>query len=122
VIRLPSTRISGSGTGTGGADLIELGVPFSDPIADGPVIQRASDRALRAGMNTLVKAARARAGDSPLLTDSDPAIQLSEPSAAVWLRTLAKDASLQAGVDGVLMTDLCVEEAEEPWGGCARRA
>ncbi len=36
----------------GGADLIELGVPFSDPIADGPVIQRASDRALRAGMTT----------------------------------------------------------------------
>src|SRR5690349_9606950 len=34
----------------GGADLIEFGVPFSDPIADGPVIQRASDRALRAGM------------------------------------------------------------------------
>src|ERR1700684_2650288 len=35
----------------GGADLIELGVPFSDPIADGPVIQRGSDRALRAGLN-----------------------------------------------------------------------
>src|SRR5919107_3380729 len=44
----------------GGADLIELGVPFSDPIADGPVIQRASDRALRAGM-TLPKVLEAAA-------------------------------------------------------------
>src|SRR6202163_1018626 len=47
----------------GGADLIELGVPFSDPIADGPVIQRGSDRALRAGttLNTVLKiAARIR--------------------------------------------------------------
>src|SRR5260370_41564726 len=43
----------------GGADLIELGVPFSDPIADGPVIQRGSDRALRAGttLNTVLKIA-----------------------------------------------------------------
>ncbi len=46
----------------GGADLVELGVPFSDPIADGPVIQRAGERALQAG-TTLTRRARNRPGD-----------------------------------------------------------
>jgi tryptophan synthase alpha chain len=95
----------------GGADLIELGVPFSDPIADGPVIQRASDRALRAGMTTrkvldIVRAVR-RTSEIPILLFS-----YLNPLLRYGFDALAKD-SAQAGVDGVLMTDLCVEEAQD---------
>lgn len=96
----------------GGADLIELGVPFSDPIADGPVIQRASDRALRAGMTTrkvleIVREVR-RKSQIPILLFS-----YLNPLLRYGFDALAKD-SAQAGVDGILMTDLCVEEAEDP--------
>ncbi|MFL6449859.1 MAG: tryptophan synthase subunit alpha [Bryobacteraceae bacterium] len=96
----------------GGADLIELGVPFSDPIADGPVIQRASDRALRAGMTTrkvleIVREVR-RESEIPILLFS-----YLNPLLRYGFDALAKD-SAHAGVDGVLMTDLCIEEAEEP--------
>lgn len=95
----------------GGADLIELGVPFSDPIADGPVIQRASDRALRAGMTTrrildIVREIR-RKSEIPILLFS-----YLNPLLRYGFDALAKD-SAQAGVDGVLMTDLCVEEAAD---------
>jgi tryptophan synthase alpha chain len=95
----------------GGADLIELGVPFSDPIADGPVIQRASDRALRAGTNIpklldVVRTIR-RSSQIPILLFS-----YLNPLLRYGFERLAADASA-AGVDGVLMTDLCVEEAEE---------
>jgi tryptophan synthase alpha chain len=95
----------------GGADLIELGVPFSDPIADGPVIQRASDRALRAGMTmrkvlAIVREIR-RSSEIPLLLFS-----YLNPLLRYGFDALAKD-SAEAGVDGVLMTDLCIEEAED---------
>lgn len=95
----------------GGAALIELGVPFSDPIADGPVIQRASDRALHAGMTTrkvleIVREVR-RKSEIPILLFS-----YLNPLLRYGFDALAKD-SVQAGVDGVLMTDLCVEEAED---------
>jgi len=95
----------------GGADLIELGVPFSDPIADGPVIQRASDRALRAGMTMrkvleIVREIR-RTSEIPILLFS-----YLNPLLRYGFDALAKD-SAQAGVDGVLMTDLCIEEAED---------
>jgi tryptophan synthase alpha chain len=93
----------------GGADLIELGVPFSDPIADGPVIQRGSDRALKAG-TTLRKvldiAAEIRSqSEIPLLlfTYLNPALRYG-------FEALARDA-VQAGIDGCLLTDLSVEEA-----------
>src|SRR5271165_1437677 len=96
----------------GGADLIELGVPFSDPIADGPVIQRASDRALRAGMNLsrLLESVREirRASQIPLLLFS-----YMNPLLRYGFERLARDAS-EAGIDGVLLTDLSVEEADEP--------
>lgn len=92
-----------------GTDLIELGVPFSDPVADGPVIQRASARALAAG-TTLKKvldiARQIRAkSEVPLLlfTYLNPALHYG-------LEKLAKDAKA-AGIDGVLLTDLSVEEA-----------
>lgn len=98
----------------GGADLIELGVPFSDPIADGPVIQRASDRALRAGMTLpkLLETVREirRHSEIPLLLFS-----YLNPLLRYGFDKLARDAS-SVGIDGVLLTDLCIEEATEPVG------
>ncbi len=96
----------------GGASLIELGVPFSDPIADGPVIQRASDRALQAGMTLprllqSVKEIRRHSG-IPLLLFS-----YLNPLLRYGFERLAGDA-VEAGIDGVLLTDLCVEEAKVP--------
>lgn len=95
----------------GGAGLIELGVPFSDPIADGPVIQRASERALKAGMKlrTLLETVREirRRSQIPLLLFS-----YMNPLLRYGFDKLAADAA-QAGIDGVLLTDLCVEEAED---------
>lgn len=95
----------------GGADLIELGVPFSDPIADGPVIQAAGDRAIKAG-TTLAKvleiAAKIReTSEIPLLlfTYLNPALRYG-------FARLAKDAKA-AGIDGCLLIDASVEEAAE---------
>jgi tryptophan synthase alpha chain len=94
-----------------GADVIELGVPFSDPVADGPVIQRASDRALRsgttlAGVLELVTRLR-RKTQVPLVLFSyfNPILQMG-------LERFA-DATAKAGADGVLVTDLTPEEAAE---------
>lgn len=96
----------------GGADLIELGVPFSDPIADGPVIQRAAERALKAGMTLpgLLRVVRKvrRTSDIPLLLFS-----YLNPLLRYGFEKLARDTA-DAGVDGVLLTDLCIEEAGEP--------
>lgn len=93
----------------GGVDLVELGVPFSDPIADGPVIQRASERALRAGtsLSRVLEAARQirRASEVPLLL-----FTYLNPVLRYGLEALARDAA-GAGVDGLLLTDLSVEEA-----------
>ena len=93
----------------GGADLIELGVPFSDPIADGPVIQRAGQRALAAG-TTLAKvldiAFQVRLkSEVPLLL-----FTYLNPVLRYGLDTLARDAAA-AGIDGCLLTDASVEEA-----------
>jgi len=92
-----------------GADVIELGVPFSDPVADGPVIQRASERALHsgttlAGVLSLVKSLRAKT-DVPLVLFSyfNPVLQYG-------LDTFG-DAAKTAGADGALITDLTPEEA-----------
>ena len=92
-----------------GADAIELGVPFSDPLADGPVIQRASERALKAGA-TLPKILAAlpewrRRTKLPLVLFSyyNPILQYG-------LKKFATDAQ-RAGVDGVLVVDLAPEEA-----------
>lgn len=96
----------------GGADLIELGVPFSDPIADGPVIQRASDRALRAGatLKGLLEAVREirRESEIPILLFS-----YLNPLLRFGFERLSEEAAA-AGIDGVLLTDLCVEEASDP--------
>lgn len=100
-----------------GVDVLELGVPFSDPIADGPVIQRASERALRRGVTLsttldLVRAIRARTTlPVVLFTYLNPLLRLG-------LVRAAEDARA-AGVDGVLVTDLPPEEAGE-WREAAR--
>ena len=93
------------------ATLIELGVPFSDPMADGPVIQRASERALKNNFglqDILDTAARARKQiDTPIILFSyyNPLLQFG-------LKRLAQ-AAKDAGVDGVLVTDLTPEESGE---------
>ena len=94
-----------------GADVIELGVPFSDPVADGPVIQRASERALRSGTSLtgvlgLVKSLREKS-DVPLVVFSyfNPVLQMGLEKFA--------DAAKEAGADGALITDLTPEEAGE---------
>jgi tryptophan synthase alpha chain len=93
----------------GGADLIELGVPFSDPVADGPVIQRAGYRAIRAGTNlrkVLGIATRIRERSAiPILL-----FTYLNPVLRYGLEALARDASA-AGIDGCLLTDASVEEA-----------
>jgi len=95
-----------------GADIIELGVPFSDPVADGEVIQRASESALRNGVtlrDALTCVARAKQHiDVPIVLFSyfNPLLKFGEDR-------LANEAK-QAGVDAVLVTDLIPEEAE-PW-------
>ena len=101
----------------GGADLIELGVPFSDPIADGPVIQRAAERALCA-RHDAVSRARDRARDPQAVRDSAAAVHLPESRDAIRLARLARDAAA-AGIDGCLLTDMSVEEAE-PYVGAMR--
>jgi tryptophan synthase alpha chain len=101
----------------GGVDLIELGVPFSDPIADGPVIQRAADRALCAGttLHAVLDIARhvREQSDVPLLL-----FTYMNPVMRYGLSPLARDAAA-AGVDGCLLTDMSVEEAE-PYIGAMR--
>jgi tryptophan synthase alpha chain len=94
-----------------GADIIELGVPFSDPLADGPVIQRATERALRAG-TTLD-------GVLALVTDVRPTLGVplvlftyANPVARMGFERFAQRAA-EAGVDGVLTLDLPLEEAGE---------
>jgi tryptophan synthase alpha chain len=103
----------------GGADLVELGVPFSDPIADGPVIQRGSDRALKAGTNlrrVLEIAAEIRKrSEIPLLL-----FTYMNPVLRYGLEPLAK-AAVASGIDGCLMTDLSVEEAD-PYIDVMRKA
>lgn len=95
-----------------GADVIELGVPFSDPLADGPVIQRASERAVARGVRlsdvlgvcTEIRAARSEAGII-LFSYLNPVVRFG-------MDAFAKGAKA-AGADGVLLTDMIVEEAEE---------
>jgi tryptophan synthase alpha chain len=95
----------------GGADLIEFGVPFSDPIADGPIIQAAGDRAIRAGMTmkrVLETAAEIRkTSEIPILL-----FTYLNPVLRYGFARLAADAKA-AGIDGCLLIDVSVEEADE---------
>ena len=95
-----------------GADVIELGVPFSDPVADGPVIQRASERALKNGTSlshvlsvaTKVRKARPAAG-LIIFSYWNPVLRLG-------LDRFCNEAQ-QAGIDGALITDLTIEESDD---------
>jgi len=94
-----------------GADILELGVPFSDPMADGPVIQRASERALRHGIGArdcleLVRRVR-KHSDIPIVLFS-----YLNPLLALGLDQVGSEL-VHAGIDGVLATDLVPEEAAE---------
>lgn len=95
--------------GRQGADLIELGIPFSDPLADGPVIQRASQRALAGGVSlarVLDLVREIRGGLSlPLVL-----LTYYNPVLAFGLKAFAQ-AAVEAGVDGVIVADLPPEEA-----------
>ena len=93
----------------GGADIIELGVPFSDPMADGPTIQRASERALAHGMSlrrvlALVSAFRRDNSRTPVVL-----MGYANPVEAYGIGAFARDAGA-AGVDGVLVVDYPPEE------------
>lgn len=92
------------------ADIIELGVPFSDPIADGPVIQRATERALRNRM-TLQKVLQL--GEEVRRQSEVPLVLFSyfNPLLNYGLEKLAQDA-VKSGFDGVLASDLTVEESD----------
>jgi tryptophan synthase alpha chain len=95
-----------------GADVIELGVPFSDPVADGPVIQRASERALKHGTSlaqvlTLASEVRQHAQSTGLIIFS-----YLNPILRMGMEKFCKVARA-AGLDGVLVTDLPVEESSE---------
>ena len=95
-----------------GADLIELGVPFSDPLADGPVIQRASERAVARGVRLTdvlgvareLRAARPKCG-IVIFSYLNPVVRMGMKAFCA--------AAKEAGVDGVLLTDMIVEEADE---------
>ena len=95
-----------------GADVIELGVPFSDPLADGPVIQRASERAVAkrtrlSDVLVICKEIRAARPETGIILFS-----YLNPVLRMGLETFAK-AAKNAGADGVLLTDMIVEEADE---------
>ncbi|HEY0758574.1 MAG TPA: tryptophan synthase subunit alpha [Acidisarcina sp.] len=109
---LATTRAIAIAAVDAGADVIELGVPFSDPLADGPVIQRASERAVLAG--TTLADVLALAAD---LRRERPAAGLVifsyfNPVLRFGLERFCQTAQ-HAGVDGVLVTDMIVEEASE---------
>ena len=109
---LATTRAIALAAIDAGADVIELGVPFSDPLADGPVIQRASERAVAKGTRLvdvldLARDLRAARPDCGLVIFSylNPVLRLG-------MKTFCERAAV-AGVDGVLLTDMIVEEAGE---------
>jgi tryptophan synthase alpha chain len=94
-----------------GATVIELGVPFSDPMADGPVIQRASERALRHGFG-IAEILETVAGAQKEISVPVVLFSYFNPLLQFGLERLAREAE-RAGVDGVLVTDLVPEEAVE---------
>ena len=96
----------------GGADIMEIGIPFSDPIADGPIIQEASFRALQSGINpdlclSLIKKTRQRYPDLPILIMTYS--NILEKKGFKKFMKMAKD----AGTDGFILPDMTIEESKE---------
>jgi len=106
---LTKTRELWAALDRAGADVIEIGVPFSDPLADGPTIQRASQRALEAG-TTLGGVLDALREDRSDIKASTVIFGYYNPVLAMGLDEFATRAG-EAGVDGVLIPDLVPEEA-----------
>ena len=103
----------------GGADLIELGMPFSDPMADGVTIQRANQRALEGGVRTrtvleVARTLRERGVETPLL-----AMGYVNPMLRYGLEAFAA-ACAEAGIDGLIVPDLPPEESDELAAACRR--
>src|ERR1044072_2294391 len=102
-----------------GADVLEVGVPFSDPLADGPVIQRATERALASGatLSGVLDLLRSMRGDisapGAVFSYANPILRLGAEQFA--------DRARDAGVDGVLILDLPIEEADESRSMLAKR-
>jgi len=104
----------------GGADIVEVGVPFSDPMADGPTIQRASERALKHGVTLRQVLDTVRAFRT---TDRETAVVLmgyANPIEAMGVDGFVREAAA-AGVDGMLVVDYPPEECAE-FGGALRAA
>jgi tryptophan synthase alpha chain len=116
---LETTRALVVGLARAGAKIIELGVPFSDPVADGPTIQRSSERALRRGVGLsdvlAVVADARRETDVPIVLFGyfNPLLQFG-------VERFAEEAA-RAGADGVLVTDLVPEESADFNASLARR-
>jgi len=107
---LAATREIALAAISAGADVIELGVPFSDPVADGPIIQRASERALRQGTSL----ANVLEVASEIRRDSEAGLIIFSyfnPILRMGIEEFAERAA-QARVDGALVTDLPIEEAD----------
>jgi len=116
---LDATRAIAIAAIDAGAEVIELGVPFSDPLADGPVIQRAMERALAMGtsLKDVLKLAREIRAERPAA--GLVIFSYLNPILRFGLTKFADDAAA-AGVDGVLATDMIVEEAGEYLAEMAR--
>jgi len=103
-----------------GAGIVELGVPFSDPVADGPVIQRASERALRAGTTLRDVLATAREVRKQRPQAGLIVFSYFNPVFRYGLEEFCNDAQ-QGGVDGALITDLALEESADYQAAMRRR-
>ncbi len=105
-----------------GADIIEIGVPFSDPLADGPTIQRASERALANGASLARTLDAVRALRAQPSTRELPLVLMGycNPILRYGLSSFLDDA-IAAGVDGLIVPDLPPEEASEYREGCLQR-
>src|SRR5438270_6152304 len=95
-----------------GADVIELGIPFSDPLADGPVIQRASERAVARGVRLSDVLCVARELRSARPQCGIVMFSYLNPIVRMGMKEFCA-AAKEAGADGVLLTDMIVEEADE---------
>lgn len=114
---LETSKAIGLAYADGGADLVELGVPFSDPLADGPVIHAAATEALRAGATVpaVLEVAAVIARRLPVIV-----MCYVNPILIRGLERFA-DALVAAGVSGLIVPDLPLEEAQDARSACARR-
>src|SRR4051812_36969459 len=111
---LEASRAIGEAYLDNGGDLLELGVPYSDPLADGPVIQAAGTQALRAGvtLNGVLGGGEALAGRAPGVL-----LAYAHPIPARGPQRLAQDLA-DGGIAGLIVPDLPLEEADDVLAAC----